>query len=256
MSAFDPQKFPTALRTPLERYVLCCLKRDAEALKTEVLEEISEKVPYSAAALRKLLVKKIFPLLIESYSQVRPEIIRKRVRDEIDTILQAESNEAEGEATEGAQKTRKRKWSEPLKEYVFEYLKCASEKSLLLRAVRLNSVDENPANPPTKPKVPASLSETALRRTAYRELMACWPEDRWTMQTSELSRECSFWKKRYERQLLSQHGIDIEQFLVVVEKKPAASAEPNAAESGAAQADPADPARQHNSSMVIFDDND
>jgi hypothetical protein len=165
--------------------------------------------------LRKLLLKKIFPLLIESLGQVRPEIIRTRIREEIANILQsAASDEPEDNTAEGAKKGKKRKWSEQLKQLVFEYLKCASEQSLLLRAIRANSEEPNPR------PIATSQSETALRRSAYRELVGCWPEDKWAITSGELSRECSAYKKKYERGLLKEHGVDIEQFLVVVEKPP------------------------------------
>lgn len=231
---FDPLRFPTALRAPLERYILTCLKRDADILEEAALEQISALIPYSSQALRKLLLKKIFPLLMESLGQVRPEIIRTRIREEVTNILnsepdankptiddqanaqpQSEGNEAP-EPTTPMKKSKKRKWSDDLKQLVFEYLKCASERSMLLRAIRANAEDPAPR------AIPSSLSETALRRSAYRELLACWPEDgQWTMTSAELSRECSNWKKRYERALLKDHNVDIEQFAIIVEKAPA-----------------------------------
>lgn len=191
-----------------------------------MLTKVSSLVPYSALALRRLLLKKIFPLLIESLGQVRPEIIRTRIREEINAILSSEATDTETtaviidpitdeqKAEDNAKKGKKRKWTVQLKQLVFEYLKCASERSLLLRAVRANSED------PTSRPIPSSLSETALRRSAYRELVGCWAndEDKWPMTSSELSRECSSWKKKYERTLLKEHNVDIEQFLVIVEK--------------------------------------
>ncbi len=221
ISDYDTMKFPTALRVSLERYVIACLRRDNDSLSEAALQEISSLVPYSSAALRKLLLKKIFPLLTESLGQVRPEIIRARIREEIAIILQTSADEPEDSTLEAAKKGKKRRWSEQLKQLVFEYLKCASERSLLLRAIRANSEEPNPR------PIATSLSETALRRSAYRELVGCWPEDKWLITSGELSRECSAYKKKYERGLLKEHGVDIEQFLVVVEKPVEKSGESN-----------------------------
>ena len=259
MTEFDPLRFPTALRAPLERYVLTCLKRDNDILEESALEQVASLVPYSAQALRKLLLKKIFPLLIESLGQVRPEIIRTRIREEVNNILnsetltattddpsnlhqqpqqpQSDGNNEIPEPSTPMKKTKKRKWSDDLKQLVFEYLKCASERSMLLRAIRAN------ADEPAPRAIPSSLSETALRRSAYRELMACWPEDRWAMTSAELSRECSNWKKRYERALLKEHDVDIEQFAVIIEKTPAEKNNSNS-ETVVVDVKPTDPSDQ------------
>jgi hypothetical protein len=229
-SDFDPQRFPNILRGPLERYILVCLKRDDDILVDGALEEVAKIIPYSAASIKKLLVKKIFPLLLESYGQVRPEILRTRIREQISNILLSEKSggdpnsdvandagtstvpETPTTTTANNKRSKKRKWTEDLKQFVHEYMKCASELSQVHRAIRANSDHSRP--------LPTSLSENALRRSAYRDLVACWPQDQWPMTSSELSRECSNWKKKYERALLKEHNVDIEQFAVIVDKQP------------------------------------
>lgn len=224
---YDPVKFPTALRGHLERYVLCSLKQTGDKMEQSILEEVAATIPYSAPALQKLLLKKIFPLLAESLAQVRPEIIRRKIGNEIDAILVSDPSRADDQPQDGDSseqqtghpskeprapaRSQKRRWSEHLRELVFEYLKCASDRALVLRALASNS------DPPSRPP-PAAFGENALRRLAYKELTLCWPADKWPMQTAELSKECSNWKKRYEKRLLKEHDVDIEQFLVVVER--------------------------------------
>ena len=238
---YDPNRFPTLLRSPLERFIICCLKRDDGYLMEgeECLQRVSAIVPYSTAALKKLLLRKIFPLMIESLGQVKPEIIRAKIREEIRVVLASESgavdttksaettgSEAKPEdAPVDSKKPLKKRLSDSIKELVFEYLKCASERALLLKAVRVNSVELSQGEPPKKINIPSSISETSMRRNAYKELLSLWDgcKSDWTMTTGELSRECSNWKKRYERVLLKEHDVDIEKFLVIVERKPASN---------------------------------
>lgn len=153
ISNFDPIKFPNTLRPALETVLLTYLRKDL-ALKEfdeSLFNTIAAKVPYHTNSIKKLSLNKVLPLQLPSL-------------DKISSSLQVIANEARLSFDSGKIIEGKGKFSEALREAVFNHVRLQISKAIVERTLKLTSQEEKGQLEP--------VNLTEVKRNAFKEVFS------------------------------------------------------------------------------------
>lgn len=217
----DPKRFPSNLRPFCCEAVVTGLRMQEKktSLPDQLVASIAAFLPFSEAALEKLIRSKIVPLhRDELRTRVIPELLEGLEREA--RRLAAEQQSAVGATTEvpaaeggtAAQQGKRAKWNERTRELVLEAIRCELDWHALDRLHRAYAEEGAAAG-----KGGEAFSEMNIRKAMYPRLAACWPEGE--MSTIELGKEYSACKRRAEMRKLKEHGVEIVPQLIPIKAR-------------------------------------
>lgn len=219
MEAFEPSKFPSALRDLAAEVAVTGLRLHSSHSDVDdaVFVEMAKVVPYSVVALRKVVFKKIIPLLRQEATEKRLPLLYKELSEEASVLLNSNSENGsaptDSQPDPNAAKATKFKFSEKARQIIYEIVKL--ELDLVFTGHAL-AVFEAAANGVAPPKPLAH--EMTLRRPIYQSILKEWPSPADAPSSMEISSAYGMQKRKIERRLLKEHGVEMEQR--PVEKRP------------------------------------
>lgn len=218
MEAFDPQKFPSALRDLTGSLTICYLRAAAphhSQIEESLFEVLSKLVPYSAGALRKVTFKKILPLFLDEIGKKLESLYTsfssKAEEISLPTTLSAsQSNVAEAlPATqeEGQQSGKgKVKFTEACKQLIYEIVRFELDSAYIEQSLKEYDVVETSNDAGSLPNLPG---EMAMRKAIYQKIHQVLPAALHEhVTTNDISLQYGMQKRKIERKILRDHGVE------------------------------------------------
>jgi hypothetical protein len=175
-------------------------------------------------ALRKVVFKKIIPLLRQEAAEKRLPALYKELADEASALPLSNGGNGNGnngsaasapdsQADPAAKATSKFKFSEKARQIIYEIVKLELDLAFTGYALAVFEAAANGVAPP-KPLA----HEMTLRRPIYQSILKEWPSPADAPSSMEISSAYGMQKRKLQRRLLKEHGVEMEQR--PVEKRP------------------------------------
>ena len=150
--SFDPVKFPNTLRPALENVLLAYLRKEFNLAEfgEALFDKLASKVPYNAHSIKKLSLNKVLPLMVPS-------------QEKFAASLQVIVNEARIVFDSGKVIEGKGKFSEALREAVFNYIRLQISKAVVERAFKLTTTQD-------EKNVVEPVNLTEVKRASFKEV--------------------------------------------------------------------------------------
>jgi hypothetical protein len=148
---FDPVKFPNTLRPVLENVLLTYLRKEPNLTEFNeaLFNNLASMVPYNAHSIKKLALNKVLPLMVPS-------------QEKNASSLQVIVNESRLTFDSGKVIEGKGKFSESLREAIFNHVRLQISKSLVERALKFSTQSE-------KNQI-EQVNIIEVKRTAFKEV--------------------------------------------------------------------------------------
>lgn len=203
--SFDPAKFPSALRDLTGNLAICYLRAASpnhDNIEDGIFEQLSQVVPYNGAALRKVTYKRILPYYLDV---IRPNLekLYTLFNGAFEYMTIVEPNPAS--QTDPAA-SRKLKLTDSQKESLYDIVRFELDLVYIEHSLKVYEAAEQ--NLPAPSKLPG---EMVLRKSIYQKIYKNIPSQASSLtSTNDLSLNYGAHKRKFERKVLKEHGIEPE----------------------------------------------
>jgi len=229
MATFDPQKFPSALRDLTGTLAICYLRAATphhDEIEDVLFEALGDMVPYSAGSLKKVTFKKILPLFLQEIEKKLMSLYACFILQlsELTAPTSPQPTAPESIAPDATSKC-KVKFAEGVKQLIYEIVRFELDTAYIEQALKEFDSSESSTNNGTTPltKLPG---EMMIRKSIYQKMHKALPahlQDH--ISTNELSLQYGMHKRKIERKILKDHGVEVKGELMGEKRKaPAATA--------------------------------